>query len=129
MIIKGGNPDNMKHGNTLTDDKFGGYTFDYCISNPPFGVDWKSDFEAVKAEHEIGDNGRFGVGLPKKSDGQLLFMLNGIKKLKDTGKMAIIHNGSALFSGGAGSGESEIRRYIIENDWLDSIIQLPNDSF
>lgn len=129
MIIKGGNPDNMKLGNTLTNDKFSGYTFDYCISNPPFGVDWKSDYKEVKEEHDLGDAGRFGVGLPKKSDGQLLFMLNALKKLKDTGKMAIIHNGSSLFSGAAGSGESEIRRYIIENDWLDAIIQLPADSF
>lgn len=129
MIIKGGNPDNMKQGNTLTEDHFSGYTFDYCISNPPFGVDWKSDYADVKKEHDLGDKGRFGIGLPKKSDGQLLFMLNGIKKLKDTGRMAIIHNGSALFSGAAESGESEIRRYIIENDWLDAIIQLPNDSF
>ncbi|MDE0582009.1 type I restriction-modification system subunit M [Planococcus sp. A6] len=129
MIIKGGNPDNMKMGNTLTNDHFMGYTFDYCISNPPFGVDWKSDYKKVKEEHDLGENGRFGVGLPRKSDGQLLFMLNGIKKLKDTGRMAIIHNGSALFSGAAESGESEIRRYIIENDWLDAIVQLPSDSF
>ncbi|WP_341959894.1 type I restriction-modification system subunit M [Planococcus maritimus] len=129
MIIKGGNPENMKHGNTLTDDKFDGYTFDYCISNPPFGIDWNSEYKAVKTEHDKGDAGRFGIGLPKKSDGQLLFMLNGIKKLKDTGKMAIVHNGSSLFSGAAGSGESEIRRYIIENDWLDAVIQLPGDSF
>lgn len=129
MIIKGGNPDNMKLGNTLTEDHFKGFTFDYCISNPPFGVAWQSEYSEVKKEHDLGDSGRFGVGLPKKSDGQLLFMLNGIRKLKDTGKMAIIHNGSPLFSGAAGSGESEIRRYIIENDWLDSIIQLPNDVF
>ena len=130
MIIKGGNPDNMKHGNTLTDDKFEGYTFDYCISNPPFGIDWNSEYKAVKAEHDKGDAGRFGIGLPKKSDGQLLFTLNGVKKLKDEiGKMAIIHNASSLFSGNAGGGESEIRRYIIENDWLDAIIQLPTDFF
>ena len=129
MIIKGGNPENMKHGNTLDDDKFPDFTFDYCISNPPFGIDWNSEYKAVKAEHDKGDVGRFGIGLPKKSDGQLLFMLNGIKKLKKTGKMAIIHNGSSLFSGNAGGGESEIRRYIIENDWLDAVIQLPTDSF
>ena len=128
-IIKGGNPDNMRLGNTLTEDFFKGYEFDYAISNPPFGVDWKSDHKAVEAEHKQGDRGRFGVGLPKKSDGQLLFMLNGISKLKDTGRMGIIHNGSALFSGAAGSGESEIRRYVIENDWLDAIVQLPNDVF
>lgn len=128
-IIKGGNPDNMRLGNTLTNDFFSGYEFDYCISNPPFGMDWKSDYKTVEEEHKKGDRGRFGVGLPKKSDGQLLFMLNGISKLKDTGRMGIIHNGSALFSGAAGSGESEIRRYVIENDWLDAIIQLPNDVF
>ena len=128
-IIKGGNPDNMRLGNTLTNDFFKGYEFDYCISNPPFGIDWKADYPEVEKEYKKGANGRFAPGLPKKSDGQLLFMLNGISKLKDNGRMAIIHNGSALFSGAAGSGESEIRRYIIENDWLDAIIQLPNDVF
>ena len=128
-MIRGGNPDNMKLGNTLTEDQFPGYTFDYCISNPPFGVDWKAEAKKVEAEYALGDKGRFGVGLPKKSDGQLLFTLNGISKLKETGRMAIIHNGSALFSGAAGGGESEIRRYVIENDWLDTIIQLPNDVF
>lgn len=128
-MIRGGNPGNMKLGNTLTEDGFPGYTFDYCISNPPFGVDWKSSHKKVKAEHDEGDNGRFAPGLPRKSDGQLLFTLNALNKLKDDGRMAIIHNGSALFSGAAGSGESEIRRYVIENDWLDAIIQLPGDSF
>ncbi|MEQ2527738.1 class I SAM-dependent DNA methyltransferase [Bacillaceae bacterium CLA-AA-H227] len=128
-MIRGGNPDNMKLGNTLTNDQFEGYTFDYCISNPPFGTDWKSEYKKVKEEHDKGENGRFGVGLPKKNDGQLLFLLNGLSKLKSTGRMAIIHNGSALFSGAAGSGESEIRRYVIENDWLEAIIQLPNDAF
>lgn len=129
MLIRGGNPDNMQRGNTLTEDKFRGYTFDYCISNPPFGIDWKADYAKVKAEHDKGANGRFEPGLPAKSDGQLLFMLNGLSKLKDTGRMAIIHNGSALFSGAAGSGQSEIRRHVIENDWLEAIIQLPNDVF
>ncbi|MGC5328190.1 type I restriction-modification system subunit M [Brevibacillus sp. SYSU BS000544] len=130
MIIKGGNADNMRFGDTLSDDKFSGYTFDYCISNPPFGIDWKREEAAVKAEHKLGDKGRFAPGLPKISDGQMLFMLNGVSKLKDTGgKMAIIQNGSPLFSGSAGSGESEIRRYLIENDWVDAIIQLPTDSF
>ncbi|AQX53040.1 type I restriction-modification system subunit M [Priestia flexa] len=128
-MIRGGNPENMKLGNTLTNDQFEGYTFDYCISNPPFGTDWKSEYNKVKEEHDKGENGRFGVGLPKKNDGQLLFLLNGLSKLKNTGRMAIIHNGSALFSGAAGSGESEIRRYVIENDWLEAIIQLPNDAF
>lgn len=139
MLIRGGNPDNMRYGNTLSDDKFDGFKFDYVISNPPFGIDWKVEAKAVEAEAAKGDEGRFGVGLPSKSDGQMLFMLNGIAKLKDDGpahrnlgeggRMAIIQNGSSLFSGDAGSGPSEIRRHIIENDWLEAIIQLPNDSF
>lgn len=129
MLIRGGDPENMQFGNTLNEDKFANYTFDYCISNPPFGIDWKREAAGVEAEHKLGDKGRFGVGLPPKSDGQMLFMLNGLAKLKDTGRMAIIQNGSSLFSGDAGSGPSEIRRYIIENDWLDAIVQLPNDSF
>lgn len=128
-MIRGGNPDNMALGSTLSKDGFEGYTFDYCISNPPFGIDWKGDQNAVKAEHELGENGRFGVGLPKISDGQLLFQLNGLSKLKETGRMAIIHNGSALFSGNPGAGESLIRQYVIENDWLEAIVQLPNDLF
>ena len=128
-MIRGGNPDNMALGSTLSKDAFEGYTFDYCISNPPFGIDWKGDQNAVKAEHELGENGRFGVGLPKISDGQLLFQLNGLSKLKETGRMAIIHNGSALFSGNPGAGESLIRQYVIENDWLEAIVQLPNDLF
>lgn len=129
MLIRGGNPENMKQGDTLADDKFKNYTFDYIISNPPFGISWKVEQKAVNDEHKLGDNGRFGVGLPSVSDGQMLFTLNGIKKLKDNGKMAIVHNGSPLFTGYAGSGPSEIRRYIIENDWLDSIVQLSNDAF
>lgn len=128
-MIRGGNANNMKKGNTLSNDKFPGYTFDYCISNPPFGVDWKTAEAAVKEEHKLGDAGRFAPGLPKISDGQLLFQLNGLSKLKETGRMAIIHNGSALFSGNAGRGESAIRQYVIENDWLEAIIQLPNDLF
>lgn len=128
-MIRGGNPDDMVLGSTLSKDGFPGYKFDYCISNPPFGIDWKSDQNAVKAENEEGENGRFGMGLPKISDGQLLFQLNGISKLKETGRMAIVHNGSALFSGNAGGGESAIRQYVIENDWLEAIIQLPTDLF
>lgn len=128
-MIRGGNPDNMALGSTLSKDAFEGYTFDYCISNPPFGIDWKGDQNAVKAEHELGENGRFGVGLPRISDGQLLFQLNGISKLKETGRMAIIHNGSAMFSGNPGAGECLIRQYVIENDWLEAIVQLPNDLF
>ncbi|OIS57465.1 type I restriction-modification system subunit M [Staphylococcus equorum] len=128
-MIRGGDPGNMALGSTLTNDQFEGFTFDYCISNPPFGVDWKKDQKSVKTEHELGELGRFGVGLPRISDGQLLFQLNGISKLKETGRMAIIHNGSALFSGNPGAGESLIRQYVIENDWLEGIIQLPNDLF
>ncbi len=128
-IIKGSSAENMRLGDTLANDQFEGYEFDYIISNPPFGRDWKSSQKAVKAEHKKGENGRFAPGLPKISDGQMLFTLNGIKKLKDTGKMAIIHNGSPLFTGDAESGPSEIRRYIIENDWLEAIVQLPNDVF
>lgn len=129
MLIRGGDPDNMQFGDTLNDDKFSGYTFDYIISNPPFGIDWKKEASDIEKESKLGARGRFGAGLPPKSDGQLLFMLNGVAKLKETGRMAIIQNGSSLFSGDAGSGQSEIRRYLIENDWLDAIIQLPNDSF
>lgn len=129
MLIRGGNSDNMRQGNTLSDDKFKDYTFDYIISNPPFGIEWKVEKNAVEAEAKLGDRGRFSVGLPKISDGQMLFDLNGIAKLKDDGRMAIIHNGSSLFTGAAESGESEIRRYMIENDWLDAIVQLSTDVF
>lgn len=129
MLIKGGNAENMKFGDTLSNDKFEGTTFDFIISNPPFGIDWKKEREAVEKEAKLGYDGRFGPGLPSISDGQLLFMLNGIKKLKKGGRMAIIQNGSSLFTGDAGSGPSEIRKYIIENDMLEAIIQLPNDLF
>lgn len=129
MLIRGGDPDNMQFGDTLSDDKFGGYEFDYIISNPPFGIDWKREATAVEAEHKRGTAGRFAPGLPAKSDGQMLFLMNGLAKLKSEGRMAIIQNGSSLFTGDAGSGQSEIRRYLIENDWLDAIVQLPNDSF
>lgn len=129
MLIRGGDPENMQFGDTLSDDKFSGMAFDFVISNPPFGIDWKREAVKVEAENKLGNGGRFAPGLPQKSDGQMLFLLNGIAKLKDKGRMAIIQNGSSLFTGDAGSGSSEIRRYIIENDWLDAIVQLPNDSF
>ena len=129
LLIKGGNADNMKHGNTLSDDKFEGYKFDYVISNPPFGIEWKNEKAAVEAEAKRGEAGRFPVGLPAIGDSQQLFMLNGIAKLKDTGRMAIIQNGSPLFKGDAGSGEGSIRGYLLENDWLEAIIQIPNDMF
>lgn len=129
MMIRGGAPDNMRFGDTLSDDQFSGFTFKYIISNPPFGIDWKREQKAVEAEAKLGNMGRFAPGLPKISDGQQLFLLNGLSKLDADGRMAIIQNGSPLFSGDAGSGPSEIRRYILENDWLDAIVQLPNDSF
>ena len=129
MMIRGGDPNNMRFGDTLSDDQFSGYTFKYCISNPPFGIDWKREQKAVENEAKLGENGRFGAGLPKISDGQQLFVLNGISKLAPDGKMAIIQNGSPLFSGDAGSGPSNIRQYILENDWLDAIIQLSTDQF
>ena len=129
MMIRGGDPNNMRFGDTLSNDQFSGYTFKYCISNPPFGIDWKREQKAVEAEAKLGENGRFGAGLPKISDGQQLFVLNGISKLAPDGKMAIIQNGSPLFSGDAGSGPSNIRQYILENDWLDAIIQLSTDQF
>ena len=129
MLIKGGDADNMKHGNTLSDDKFDGYKFDYIISNPPFGIEWKNEKAAVEQEHKRGEMGRFGAGLPAVGDSQQLFMLNGVAKLKETGRMAIIQNGSPLFKGDAGSGESNIRGYLLENDWLEAIIQIPNDMF
>ena len=129
MLIKGGDAENMKHGNTLSDDKFEGYKFDYIISNPPFGIEWKNEKATVETEHKKGSMGRFGAGLPAIGDSQQLFMLNGVAKLKPTGRMAIIQNGSPLFKGDAGSGESNIRGYLLENDWLEAIIQIPNDMF
>ena len=129
-LIHGGSSENMRFGDTLSDDKFEGYTFEFCISNPPFGIDWKREAVSVEAEYKKGEDGRFAPGLPSKNDGQMLFLLNGISKLKDgIGKMAIIQNGSSLFTGDAETGSSEIRRYVIEHDWLDAIVQLPNDSF
>ena len=117
MMIRGGDPNNMRFGDTLSDDQFKGFTFQYCISNPPFGIDWKREQKAVEAEAALGELGRFAPGLPKISDGQQLFLLNGLS------------NGSPLFSGDAGSGPSCIRQYILENDWLDAIIQLSTDQF
>jgi len=128
-LIRGGDADNMKFGDTLSNDQFEGYTFDYIISNPPFGIDWKKEKDAVEKEAKLGESGRFEAGLPAIGDGQMLFLQNGLKKLKPTGRMAIIQNGSSLFNGDAGSGPSNIRKFIIENDRLEAIIQLPNDLF
>lgn len=130
MLIKGEDSNNIRHGNTLSGDLFPGETFDYIIMNPPFGIEWKNEKAEVLKEAEKGSDGRFPAGTPAISDSQLLFLQNAISKMKPEGsKVAIIHNGSALFKGDAGSGESEIRRYVIENDLLDCIIQLPNDMF
>lgn len=129
MLIKGGNASGMKYGDTLDNDQFTNYEFDYIISNPPFGIDWKSEEKAVKDEAKLGSDGRFEAGLPAIGDGQMLFLQNGLKKLKQDGRMAIIQNGSSLFNGDAGSGPSNIRKFIIENDYLEAIVQLPNDLF
>ena len=133
MLIKGNNADFIKDGNTLSDDQFEGQTFDYILSNPPFGREWKNEKAAVEAESKRGFAGRFGPGLPAASDGQMLFLLTAISKMKEPkdggSRIAIIHNGSPLFTGDAGSGPSEIRKYILENDLLEAIIALPNDIF
>ncbi len=133
MLIKGNNADFIKDGNTLSDDQFEGQTFDYIISNPPFGREWKNEKAKVEAEAKRGFAGRFGAGLPAASDGQMLFLMTAIAKMKEPAqggsRIAIIHNGSPLFTGDAGSGPSEIRKYILENDLLEAIIALPNDIF
>jgi len=134
MLIKGQEVDNIKLGNTLSNDQLYAEKFDYMLSNPPFGVDWKKIESSIKDEHtQQGFDGRFGAGLPRVSDGSLLFLLHLIDKLRDGkdggGRIGIILNGSPLFTGGAGSGESEIRRYILESDLLESIVALPTDMF
>ena len=134
MLIKGQEIENLKLGNTLSNDQLPTQTFDYMLSNPPFGVDWKKVEKAIKDEHEFkGMMGRFGAGLPRVSDGSLLFLLHLLSKIHtkdgETSRIGIILNGSPLFTGGAGSGESEIRRYVLENDLLEGIIALPNDMF
>lgn len=131
MLIKGQNPSNIKFGNTFTIDGLEDEEFDYMLSNPPFGVDWKKAQKIIKAEHEsMGMQGRFGAGLPRINDGSLLFLQHMISKMKKSGtRIAIVFNGSPLFSGSAGSGESEIRKWIIENDWLEAIVALPDQLF
>ncbi len=133
MLIKGQNPKNIARGNTLSADGFANERFDYMLSNPPFGVDWKKVQEVVKAEHEKGAKGRFAPGLPRISDGSLLFLMHLVSKMRspaDGGsRIGIVLNGSPLFTGDAGSGESEIRRWLLENDLVEAIIALPNDLF
>lgn len=129
FLITGENPDNIKLGSSLSDDKFIGKKFDYQITNPPFGVSWKSEQEFIENESK-NPNGRFSVGTPRVSDGSLLFLQHLISKFKDdNSRIGIVFNGSPLFSGDSGSGESEIRKWIIENDWLECIVQLPDQLF
>ncbi len=134
MMIKGQNIDHIAYGDSFTDDHFPRHKFDYMLANPPFGVEWKPEQDAIKREHENqGFGGRFGAGLPRINDGSLLFLQHMISKMKDRAdggtRLAIVFNGSPLFTGGAGSGESEIRRWIIENDWLEAIVALPDQLF
>ncbi len=131
MLIKGQNPANMKFGNTFTVDGLEDEKFDYMLSNPPFGVDWKKAQKIIKAESENkGFAGRFGAGLPRINDGAFLFLLHMIAKMKrDGSRIGIVFNGSPLFTGQAGSGESDIRKWIIENDWLEAVIALPDQLF
>jgi type I restriction enzyme M protein len=133
MLVTGHEPANIAFGNTLTDDAHAGKTFHYMLSNPPYGVDWKKYQDPIKAEHATkGFDGRFGAGLPRVSDGQLLFLMHMISKMRDDelgSRIGIVMNGSPLFTGGAGSGESEIRRWMLENDWVEAIVALPTDLF
>ena len=129
MLITGENPGDIRHGSSLSNDQFQTDRFNYMITNPPFGVSWKSDEAAVKAEAENA-NGRFSAGTPRSSDGALLFLQHMLSKMEDNGsRVGIVFNGSPLFTGDAGSGESEIRRWIIEHDWLECIIALPDKLF
>lgn len=133
MLVTGHDPEQIAFGNTLTQDAHKGKRFHYMLSNPPYGVDWKKYQDVIKAEAEtLGVDGRFGAGTPRVSDGQLLFLQHMISKMRDDeegSRIGIVMNGSPLFTGGAGSGESEIRRWMLENDWVDAIIALPTDLF
>jgi len=134
MMIKGQTPENIVRGNSFSEDGHAGRTFDYMLSNPPFGVEWKKVEKVIRDEHEkLGFAGRFGAGLPRISDGSLLFLQHMVSKMKgpqDGGsRLAIVFNGSPLFTGDAGSGESEIRRWLIERDWLEAIVALPDQLF
>src|SRR5690554_7227299 len=134
MLIKGQDVSNIKLGNTLADDQLADNRFDFMLSNPPFGVEWKKVQKKITDEHtEKGYNGRFGPGLPRVSDGSLLFLLHLVSKMRDPreggSRIGIILNGSPLFTGGAGSGESEIRRYLLQNDLVEAIVALPTDMF
>jgi type I restriction enzyme M protein len=130
MLMKGEDPENIKRENTLSHDLLPGKQFNYMLSNPPFGKDWKNIREEIEAEHSRGAAGRYAPGLPDVGDGAMLFLLHKLSKLPaQGGKIAIIFNGSPLFNGDAGSGPSNIRQYILEKDWLDAIVAMPNDLF
>ncbi|QKW06213.1 SAM-dependent DNA methyltransferase [Streptomyces sp. NA04227] len=137
MLIKGQDPENIKYGNSFSDDGHPGATFDYLLANPPFGVEWKKVKDAVDDEHErLGESGRFGAGLPRINDGSLLFLQHMISKMRPVdasgaggSRIAIVFNGSPLFTGAAESGESRIRQWILENDWLEGIVALPDQLF
>lgn len=134
MMIKGQNIEHIAFGDSFTDDHFHGKTFDYMLANPPFGVEWKAEEACIRKEHEEqGFGGRFGAGLPRINDGSLLFLQHMLSKMKECGdggtRLSIVFNGSPLFTGSAGSGESDIRRWIIENDWLEGIVALPEQLF
>ncbi|MFF7369381.1 type I restriction-modification system subunit M [Streptomyces tricolor] len=137
LMIKGQDPENIRFGNSFSDDGHARRKFDYLLANPPFGVEWKKVKEEVEYEHKsLGDAGRFGAGLPRINDGSLLFLQHMISKMKPVdvnggggSRIAIVFNGSPLFTGAAGSGESEIRRWILENDWLEAIVALPDQLF
>ncbi|HBT2390367.1 TPA: N-6 DNA methylase, partial [Klebsiella pneumoniae subsp. pneumoniae] len=124
---------NIRQGSTLSNDQFAGERFHYCLSNPPFGKKWEKDKTAVEAEHKKGELGRFGPGLPKISDGSMLFLMHLASKLElpinGGGRAAIVLSGSPLFNGGAASGESEIRRWLLEDDLIEAIVALPTDLF
>jgi type I restriction enzyme M protein len=131
MMIKGQNPENIKFGDSFTKDGLPGMKFDYLLANPPFGVEWKPQADLIEKEHEEkGFDGRFGAGLPRINDGSFLFIQHMISKMKPGGsRLAIVFNGSPLFTGDAGSGESNIRKWIIESDWLEAIVALPDQMF
>ena len=131
LLMQGVEPDQMARGNSLTNDAFSAEHFDFVLANPPYGVDWKGYAAPIKDEAaKLGHSGRFGAGLPRVSDGSLLFLQHMLSKMKATGsRVAIVLSGSPLFSGQAGSGESEIRRWILENDWLEGIVALPDQMF
>ena len=133
MLVTGHNPEQIAYGNTLTEDAHKDKKFHYMLSNPPYGVDWKKYKDPIIEEaKELGADGRFGAGLPRVSDGQLLFLQHMISKMRDDeagSRIGIVMNGSPLFTGGANSGESEIRRWMLENDWVEAIIALPTDLF